>query len=791
MQPLFKHTWARCPLILLLGMLALAGCHSLRNLRGALPVAESTASDQSPSTAKAGHSPASSAADQPLLTDDGWIRPRNQPETTAAADSPRWRHAKLDAVIAGPPDSRPDFSAALASEQPVIAANAAIALSRLGSGAGVDVLVRTVRSRELQPRLRHAAAEALGLIRQPSPAIVLRELLDEHNASPGQASATLDPEMQAELLRAYARHQEPADDPRFTQALDSPAPQVRAAALDAWRRARPHTLPAAAIALRQDQNALVRSAALRAIAVQGHPLAHEYLSRALRDSDVDVRLTAAAALGELGSQDARITLEELFHDDSERVRAAALLALARMGSSALVPAALDDKAWRVRAAAAQALAAVGPNRQTLTVARALLADSNLEVQKQLIESLGAWPLAHSGPLLLQAIDEAPFVTRQAAAAQLAARWTGAENFRVDAPPETLAVLRAELHDRWSREFGIVDRATLTAAHEESAIPTTTDSISAERLDQVDRWLQVLDEPSAPLADGRAAVSGLSAMGPELLMALDRLAEDRGRAIPEAVYHEVLPKVSPIFDALDRLRAAELGERRRAAGQLAELTSSNGMHPVATRRLAELVIAEPDPLVWNRVLQAVEHAAGEDAGRLALAALGHPSAEVRRRACLHLGEHFDPRHASALLAVLSDADTNVAQAAVRALAEAGLLADTRPIAALLTSPDKMLRIAAASTLSRLGSVEGPAALERLAFDPDLNIRREAAVAMGHLADPQFIPTLLRLLDERADISRAALNSLHQAAGPDAPAPANASVSTTDQIGQWKKWWESRK
>jgi hypothetical protein len=81
------------------------------------------------------------------------------------------------------------------------------------------------------------------------------------------------------------------------------------------------------------------------------------------------------------------------------------------------------------------------------------------------------------------------------------------------------------------------------------------------------------------------------------------------------------------------------------------------------------------------------------------------------------------------------------------------------------------------------------LERLAFDPDLNIRREAATAMGRLADPQFTSTLVRMLDERADVSRAALASLQQLAIPEPPTVA--TLNGTQQAEQWKKWWAERK
>jgi HEAT repeat protein len=190
------------------------------------------------------------------------------------------------------------------------------------------------------------------------------------------------------------------------------------------------------------------------------------------------------------------------------------------------------------------------------------------------------------------------------------------------------------------------------------------------------------------------------------------------------------------------------------------------------------------------LQAISHNTDEDAGRLALAGLSHPSAEVRRRACVHLGEHFEQSYAPALIRVLSDTDTNVSRAAVQALAEAESLGDPQPVTALLTSHDKLLRVEAATTLARLGSTEGPAALERLAFYPDLNIRREAAEAMGRLADPQYTATLVRLLDERVDVSRAALGSLQQVTSTDGPEIASLA-SPTERIGQWKRWWKEKR
>ena len=70
----------------------------------------------------------------------------------------------------------------------------------------------------------------------------------------------------------------------------------------------------------------------------------------------------------------------------------------------------------------------------------------------------------------------------------------------------------------------------------------------------------------------------------------------------------------------------------------------------------------------------------------------------------------------------------------------------------------LRFAAAASLARLGSPRGPQALECLAFEPDAQIRQQVANLMGELGDKAFLPTLIRLLDDRDGVRHAALENL---------------------------------
>ena len=286
-----------------------------------------------------------------------------------------------------------------------------------------------------------------------------------------------------------------------------------------------------------------------------------------------------------------------------------------------------------------------------------------------------------------------------------------------------------------------------------------------------------------------AVRRLIDLGPELLPALEQLALVRKQPLPEAVYREVLPKAVPAFETLDRLASRDAALRRRAAAELPALSARTPLGPLAVERLASLVTAEPDPLVWRSVLTAVAADGGEPASRIAVAALGHPSPEVRRRGCEHLAAHPDPRHARLLLPALRDPSESVLLAAIRALGAADRLDDTAPLEQLLAHRNETVRLAAARALARFGSPAGTDALERLAHSGDPNVRREAAVAMGELADPAFTDTLIRLLDDGYGIRRAALESLPKVTGRDvASLGAGPTATLNEQVDTWKRWHE---
>jgi hypothetical protein len=280
---------------------------------------------------------------------------------------------------------------------------------------------------------------------------------------------------------------------------------------------------------------------------------------------------------------------------------------------------------------------------------------------------------------------------------------------------------------------------------------------------------------------------LEDQGPALVAALEELASQRRIEVDEALYRDVLAAIHPGIGHIEKLRAQEVAERRDAARQLAKEAALAPLPRLALARLDLIAASESDALVWSDVLTAARVSPAALCERLALAALAHGQAQVRRRGCEYLAERGDARQAPALLDLLNDTDPVVARAAVVALGKCGPHATRDPLYTLLTGSDVPLRVQAAATLARWQDERGRAALERLALDESAATRRLAVVAMGELADRAFLPQLVAALDDQPSIRLAALTALPQAAGQDIPALQNPAInSAAEKAAAWRAW-----
>lgn len=114
--------------------------------------------------------------------------------------------------------------------------------------------------------------------------------------------------------------------------------------------------------LMHEADSLLRRDAIRGLAVLRSAQALAELRGALKDRDIDVRMTAAAALGKLGDQRALRSLVEATRDPSPAVRASAASALAELGADRAIPfliRALDDENDDVQRAAQKSLLRFG------------------------------------------------------------------------------------------------------------------------------------------------------------------------------------------------------------------------------------------------------------------------------------------------------------------------------------------------------------------------------------------------------------------------------------------------
>jgi HEAT repeat protein len=717
-----------------------------------------------------------------LSRNDGWnASPATQPPFDRAQGY-RWRHFELEAVASLPPDQRPDFVDALEGSNPVVATNAAICLVRLGDGRGRDRLVETIGGREFRLPLRCAAAEALCELRDPSPLSTLRELIDRF----GQYdSPPYLPELHAELLYGLAAHVDADTDDRFVAAVKSPAALVRLAAIRGWQRPGIADLPEQAADLRTDSDYQVRAAAITAMAVRRHPLALDAARGALTDLRLEVRLAAVAALGKIGGVEARQALVRL-EREPEVIRAAVIAAFAELDERKRVWEGTESESWHVRKAVAAALAK-WPDAGGVALARRLLTDPSLEVQKQVLDTLVVWPLEKAGPVLLEAMASSGYQSRKTAAKQLAQRWSPAHEFTADAPPERRADMVAHLRAQWTAEHGV---SAFDSALGNPPADSPDSSVAPERLERAAQLVRRLNAVKAGDDDVRTALGDLSDFGPDLPAVLERLLDEQNIVLPDDVYLKVLPKYGRAFEQLDRLTSSDVHERRRAANELATLATREPISGLALTRLCELGVSETDTPVLARLFQILARDGREPAVRLAYACLGHRLAEVRRVAAGYLDAHPAPQHVRVLLPALDDKNHAVVLAAIKALGHPDMLTDTSSLERLLRSTDPAIRLAVAEALVNLGAQSGPNALDLLARDNDIDTRRQAAQIMGRHPDDRYISTLIGLLDDTLGVRTAALASLPQVVGRDvADRPDDPPTSSLERVERWKKWRHS--
>lgn len=749
------------------------------------PVATTAAADEPPQQLPA----VSEWKDE--LQSDSWVRSIVR---DGVQPPRRWHHEGLDQLLALEDSPEATLEVALNADNASTRTNAAIGLARLGNPSGFEVLAAAVGNRDLHQRQRQAAAEAFGEIESPQSTAFVLQLIDRLGRFDEQHRAAYHPDLHAELLRSLSDWHDEQVVEVFRQAVAAPGPDSRLVALEAWAAHPEVPLPDRVVSIREDNNPQLRAAALKALTAHRVEGVERYLEKGLRDLDRRVQMAAISGLGTMGTETATDRLRRVMREEPEVFQAAAVDALAKQGDIEAVTLAAENPSWRVRQRAAQALEGFATPAGT-QLARKLLTDPSIEVQQRVVESVAQWPLDVAGVVLLEAMAMETYRTRKTAAEHLTRQWPAASAFAVDESEPRRAETLSHLRTQWFTDFGVAVDSPAISQAEQDAIAKHHDAaqeVDPQELQRVQTILAELNQPKIPPRARDQLLTQLIELGPALLPTMERLAHGPGLVVSEDVFTQVLPKISPLYEAIDAVGLEEPIERRAAANRLIELSNDLLDSELAGDRLFEQIIIRNDPLVWRSVLIALEPSSTNATTQIVCAAAGHPSAEIRRRACEHFIRFPAPEHQALLTAALNDSDSSVTLAAISALGAGGQMNDRQPLQWLLRSDNDQVQLAAAIALVQLDDADGLLALQRLATDEDPGIRIEVAHAIGKLGQAKLIPLLIAMLDDRGVVQRAAIGALERLAGEEVTRDIRSEglESETRLVAAWKNWGTQR-
>jgi HEAT repeat protein/beta-lactamase regulating signal transducer with metallopeptidase domain len=177
------------------------------------------------------------------------------------------------------------------------------------------------------------------------------------------------------------------------------------------------------------------------------------------------------------------------------------------------------------------------------------------------------------------------------------------------------------------------------------------------------------------------------------------------------------------------------------------------------------LSDEDTDVRAAAAQSLGHLGDARAVPGLVGALKDPEARVRAAAAQALGELEDSRAVTPLSALLADASTDVRKSALDALSQFDRGVPSAGVARLLTDDDAEIRHGAAHLVGKLRDRSASAALVKLVTDPNADVRQAALEALGELKEVSATPAVLSALSDRsADVRNQALNTLEELRAP---------------------------
>lgn len=646
----------------------------------------------------------------------------------------RWRHHRVESF-------RQDLQAstleqrqailllAVATPNKSVGANALIALSREGNREALRRLLPIVDSTETPTTIRCAALETAALADGQGMIPHLTQLIDGALAEVKSVGAPqTDHALVAEALRNLAVYRSVEEDPRFGLVFAHPADVVQLAALEAWETPGGFPPPPQMLSLFSSREPKIRAAALRVLAMRPISGSYDDVAGMMRDPSYQVQQAAAQAILALNTPQGVHDLQSKAAGGAELVRASIAKAFSQYGHYDAAYAMADDKSWRVRTAVAEAVES-DDRPAAHPIAAKLIEDRSPQVQAAAIASVSNWPVERGGELLLAAMKSNAFATREAARVALSENWPSAEVFSSSAPPaqrqETIADLEHSFQHKFFR-FGQHKNDT-GAMDFGTAMQRLKQAEVAQRNSALDNVVSAIDEYDLSASQGKALAKTLS---------------EWGTSTPWAAVIQAL-------DGQDLGRAALL--RPALAGDHAPALYAACDHLAAYPTFVDTRSKSPRP-------SARQH-------RDNMKNASDFMVELRR--------------------LSRSNDAKLAAKSLRALAATGDATQIELIAQSLSAGDRQLRAAAAIGLVHLNDARGLPALERLASEPNVQVRRALLQQLEQSRDPRLAYVVVRLLNDRPDVGRLALQTLNKwAEAGILPTVAAPEASFFDQRIAWQ-------
>ncbi|WP_017297909.1 HEAT repeat domain-containing protein [Nodosilinea nodulosa] len=412
------------------------------------------------------------------------------------------------------------------------------------------------------------------------------------------------------------------------------------------------------------------------------------LLKALENSDSDVRMSAAEALGQIGSEAAIPSLLKAIENSDSDVRWSVAEALGKIGSEAAIPSllkALEDQDPNVRVSAAEALGKIGSEVAILGLLKAL-GEQNLYHQGVVAEALVKIDSKVVIPDLLKALENQDSNVRGSAAEALG---------QIGSEAAIPGLLKA-LEDR---EFYVRGSAAeaLGKIGSEKAIPSLIKALKAQNFYAAEALGKIGSEKAIP----------------SLIKTLENQYFDVRRRSAETLGKIGSEKAIP--GLLKALEDREFDVRRSAAAALGKIGSEAAIPSL-------------------------------------LKALKNSDSDVRRRSADALGEIGSEAAIPSLLKAIEDQVSSVRGRSATALGKIGSEAAIPSLLKALKNLDSDVRGRSADALGEIGSEAAIPSLLKALEDQDFSVRWRSATALGKIGSEAAIPSLLKALEDQDFIVR---------------------------------------